>query len=302
MKKLLLLMLSALMLIMLIGCGGKKNDTLVIYDGQFSEMKIIHNMVKLLVEEDTDLTVEIRDEMAPFSLFTELTQGKSDLMTSYDGTLLTTFLDLDPKNVPAGETLYDFVNQKGKSMKKVMLLDKLGINNTYTIATTQAIADKYKLQTVSDLAKVANELTFGAEHDFFIEEGSAKFYPFSQSYGLKFKDVKQLDISLKYTAVESGNIDVTVVYATDGLNRKSKLKILEDDKNYFPEYNGALLVRTDFFEKFKDTAPNLEQTLAKLKNIFTNDDMTNLTYEVDVNKRNVQDVAKEYLQKKGLIK
>ena len=77
--------------------------------------------------------------------------------------------------------------------------------------------------------------------------------------------------------------------------------MLADDKNYFPEYNGALLVRTDFFDKYKELAPNLDKTLAKMSNLFTNQDMIDLSYEVDINHRRATEVAKEYLQQKGLI-
>jgi len=302
MKKIISLLLIGLLVISMTACGGKEeNNTIVVYDGQFSEMQIIHYMVKLLVEEKTDLTVEIKDEMAPVNLFSELTGGTSDLMNSYDGTLLTTYLHLDPSEVPEDTTLYDFVNEKGREMEGVMLLDKLGINNTYAIAVPQDIADEYSLNTISDLAAVADQLVFGAEHDFFTEEGSAKYNPFVEFYGLEFKEGKQIDINLKYSAVESGNIDVTVVYATDGLNRQAGLKILEDDRQFFPEYNGALLVKEDFFEKYKDSAPNLEEVLAMMANIFTDEDMVNLTYQVDVEGSSVADVSKEYLQEKGLI-
>jgi len=302
MKKIISLLLIGLLVISMTACGGKEeNNTIVVYDGQFSEMQIIHYMVKLLVEEKTDLTVEIKDEMAPVNLFSELTGGTSDLMNSYDGTLLTTYLHLDPSEVPEDTTLYDFVNEKGREMEGVMLLDKLGINNTYAIAVPQDIADEYSLNTISDLAAVADQFVFGAEHDFFTEEGSAKYNPFVEFYGLEFKEGKQIDINLKYSAVESGNIDVTVVYATDGLNRQAGLKILEDDRQFFPEYNGALLVKEDFFEKYKDSAPNLEEVLAMMANIFTDEDMVNLTYQVDVEGSSVADVSKEYLQEKGLI-
>ena len=282
--------------------GQAKAETIVINDGQFAEMNIIHQMVKQLVEAETNLKVEIRDEMAPVPSFNEIVGGRSDLTNSYDGTLLTTFLHLDPSDVPDGVRLYDFVNKKGREMKNVMLLDKLGINNTYTIATTQEIAAQRGLETISDLAKVSETLAFGAEHDFFTEEGSAKFGPFSQFYGIKFREVRQIDINLKYSAIQSGNLDVTVVYSTDGMNRVANLKILADDRNYFPEYNAALIVRTDFFDKYRESAPNLDKTLAKLGNIFTDEDMVNLTYEVDVNKRAPAEVAKEYLRQKGLIK
>ena len=73
-----------------------------------------------------------------------------------------------------------------------------------------------------------------------------------------------MDLSLKYAAIANDNIQVTEVYATDGLNRQADLKILEDDLSFFPEYNGAYLVRADIFEKFADEAPNLKEVLNML--------------------------------------
>ena len=283
-KTLIAALLTGMLLFSLVSCGQnneEKGDTITIYDGQFSEMRIMHQMVKLLVEENTDAKVDIKDEVAPVNSYNELLRKNADLMNSYDGTLLTTFLHLDPKDVPADTTLYDFVNEKAAD-KGVKLLDKLGINNTYTIAVPQAIADKYNLEKISDLAPIADQLVFGAEHDFFTEEGSAKYNPFVEFYGLNFKEGKQIDLSLKYSAIESGNLDVTVVYATDGMNRKHQLKVLEDDLSFFPEYNGALLVRTDLFDRMKDVAPDLEDVLNKLGGILTNEDMVDLTYKVDV--------------------
>lgn len=304
-RKLIASVLALCMCVSLAACSGGggavKEDTIKIYEGQFSEMYIIHYMVKLLVEEHTDLKVQIMDEMAPAQCFNELVSGNCDLMNSYDGTLLTTFLHLDASNVPEGTSLYDFTNEEASKQKSVRLLGKLGTNNTYAIAVPQAVADAYNLETVSDLAACAPELVFGAEHDFFTEEGSAKFNPFTEFYGLNFKEAKQIDMALKYAAVESGNIDVTVAYATDGRNREAGLKILADDREFFPEYNGAVLVRDDLFERFKDTAPNLEEVLEMLTGIFTDEDMVDLTYQVDIEGKSVADVSSAYLKALGLI-
>lgn len=301
-KKLTALLLTSALLLTVAGCGGSSKGTIIIYDGQFSEMQVIHQMVKLLVEQDTDLTVEIRDQMAPVNGFNELVRGNSDIFNSYDGTLLTTFLKLDPEDVPAGSTIYDYANEVATKEKGVYLLDKLGINNTYAIAVPQAIADKYSLTKTSDIIPIASELVFGAEHDFFSEEGSMKYNPFVKFYGLNFKEGKSIDLGLKYSAVESGNIDVTVTYATDGLNRKSNLKILEDDLAFFPEYNGALLVRADLFERFKDTAPNLKETLNKIGGKITDAEMVDMTYAIDVDGKTAEETAKAFLQQEGLLK
>lgn len=280
--------------------SGRTGATITIYDGEFAEMKIIHQMVKLLVEEHTGAKVVIKDQMSPVNSYNEVLRGNADIMNSYDGTLLTTFLHLDPSDVPEGQSLYDFVNQQATE-KGVRLLDKLGINNTYIAAVPLDIAEKYNLNNTSDLVPVAGELVFGAEHDFFTEEGSAKFNPFTEFYGLKFKEAKQIDINLKYSAINSGNINVTVAYATDAQNRQSNMKLLTDDRNFFPEYNGALLVRTDLFDRLSETAPNLEEVLNMMGGIFTNEDMVNLSYAVDIEGRAVEEVAREYLQKLEFI-
>ena len=128
-----------------------------------------------------------------------------------------------------------------------------------------------------------------------------KFGPFTAFYGLNFKDVVSVDVSLKNAAAEKGSFDVTEVYATDGLNRKANLKVLEDDLSFFPDYNGALLVRVDTFERFADTAPNLEEVLNLLADQISNDDMVEMTYQVDVLGRTVDDVAHEFLVSRGLL-
>lgn len=287
----------------LTGCGGSDGPTIELYDGINSEMQLIHKMVELVVEDKTDIEVNINDQMSAVNMFREMTREdpSCDIMNSYDGTVLTTFLKLDPSDVPEGSTLYDYAKQLVNEQYGVDMLDMLGINNTYCIAVPETIAEQYNLETISDLVPVAGELTFGAEHEFFTEEGTMKFTPFTEFYGLTFANTVPVDINLKYAAVENGNFDVTVVYTTDGLNRKAGLKVLEDDRNFFPEYNGALLVREGLYDEMEETAPELRDILNSLSGRFTNEIMTDLTYAVDVEGRSVEEVAREFLTEQGLL-
>lgn len=304
MKRMIAFAMAAALMVGATGCGSGSSaaddSKIVIYDGQFAEMQLIHRMVKLLVEEHTDATVEIRDEMAPVNSYNEVKGGNADIMNSYDGTLLTTFLHLDPSDVPEGQSLYDFANEQAAA-EGVELLDKLGTNNTYIVAVPQAVAEQYNLSKTSDLIPVAGELVFGAEHDFFTEEGSAKYDPFVEFYNLQFKEAKQVDINLRYSAIETGNIDVTVAYATDSENKSLNMVLLEDDLGFFPEYNGAILVRSDLFDRLSETAPNLREVLNMLGGIFTDEMMVELSYQVDMEQRDVTEVAREFLQQQGLL-
>ena len=281
----------------------KPSSGLLLYDGDYSETQLMHHMVKMLVEDKTNLDVTIQDQMSQVNNFKSLrgSDHTCDLMISYDGTVLTTFLGQDVTDVPAGSSLYDYVNGQAGELHDLRLLEKLGFDNTYAVAVPQAIADQYGLETVSDLIPVAGELTFGAEQGFFSREGSMKYYPFVEFYGLEFQEAIPVDMGLKYTAVENGTFDVTVVYATDGLNRKVGLKILEDDKGFFPDYNGAFLVRNDTFDRFAEEAPDLEEILNLLAGKISTEQMAELTYQVDVAGRSVDEVAHEFLTQQGLL-
>ena len=284
---------------LLLPYGRGSSGDLMLYDGDYSETQLMHHMVKMLVEDQTDLTLTIQDQMSQVNNFNSL-NGDShtcDLMISYDGTLLTTFFHQDVTDVPEGMSIYDYVNQVAQEEYGMRLLEKLGFDNTYAIAVPQAVADQYGLETISDLIPVAEQLTFGAEQGFFTLEGSMKYGPFTEFYGLNFRNPVSVDLGLKYAAVENGSFDVTVVYATDGLNRKAGLKILEDDKSFFPDYNGAFLVREDVLEKY----PELEGILNQLAGEIPTEQMAELTYQVDVLGRTVDDVAREFLVSQGLL-
>ena len=287
----------AFLLLLPFGRGG--TGDLLLYEGEFSEPQLMHHMAKMLVEDQTDLTVTIQDQITALNSWKAIQEEKNtcDLMISYDGTTLTTYMGQDTSDVPEGVSIYDYVAQQLAEKYPVSQMEKLGFDNTYALAVPQDVAEEYNLETVSDLIPVAGQLVFGAEQGFFTLEGSMKYQPFVDFYGLKFKDALKVDLGLKYTAIENGDFDVTVVYATDGLNRKAGLKILEDDRSYFPDYNGNFLVRNDTLEKY----PELEGILNELGGKISTEQMAELTYQVDVVGRTVDDVAREFLVSIGLL-
>ncbi|MCH3954783.1 MAG: ABC transporter permease subunit [Eubacterium sp.] len=296
--------LAAFVVIIPFEAGQKINpDELIMYDGNYSEVRIMVRMAKDLIEDKTNLHVVIKDEMSQVNNF-KIMKGKKrscDLMFSYDGTVLTTFMHKDPKDVPENMALYDYVNRQSKQRYGISMTGKVGFNNTYAIAVPKRIAEKYHLKTISDLVPVADKLTFGAEHEFFTHEGSAKYYPFVKYYGLKFKSYKAVDESLKYNAIEHGAFQITEVYATDGLNKKAGLVILKDDRHFFPEYNGSYYVKDSTYKRFQKKAPELKEVLQELNGKISTEDMQNMTYQVDVKGKTPDEVAEKFLKQKGLI-
>ena len=279
------------------------SGTLRMYDGEFSEVQLVNRMVQQLVEDRTELTVSIMDPMTSINNFHELVADvpSCDLMYTWDGTLLTTIMGLDTTDIPEGQTLYDFVNEKMNEEYDLQLLGKIGVNNTYVIGVTQEVVDTYHPETISDLVPIAGELRFCAEQDFFTDAGNMKFGPMVETYGLNFQVANPVDIMMKYTLIEQGAYDVMVVYATDGLNKRANLTLLDDDQHFFPDYYGTILARSDVFERFAEDAPGLKETIQLLNEQFTDELMSELTYRVDVAGEEVETVAHDFLVQSGLL-
>ena len=128
------------------------------------------------------------------------------------------------------------------------------VNNTFTVAVRGDVAEQYGLETTSDLAGAAGELTFGGNPDYLEREDG--FPTLCKTYGLDFRNVVDIDIGLKYQALAGGDIDVTNAFTTDAqlANPDTDLVTLEDDKHLQVNYFCSTVVRRDALEKF----PGLE--------------------------------------------
>jgi len=306
-KRILSIVLASLLLLsafLMAGCSKKAANTeLTLYEGEYSEVTLAHYLVKYLVEDHTDLTVQVKDQMSLTNQFKETTSDdpSCDLHLNYDGTLLGAWLQEDVASVPDDVNLYDYVKAGIQEKYGAELLGKLGLNNTYAIAVMPQTAETYGLSKCSDLVAVAPQLTFGAESNFFAQEFTDRYWSFVEYYGIQFANYSSIDINLKYTALANGNFDVSEVYTTDGLNRKYDLVILEDDLGFFPEYNGVFVARKGLFEDYAESAPNLREVLEMLTGAVSSDDMAGMTYAVDVEEQSPADVAQKFLTEKGLI-
>ena len=198
--------------------------------------------------------------------------------------------------VSDADKAYGIVQKEFNSQFKIKWLKPLGFNNTYAMAVPEELASQNNLKSTSDLAKIVDKLIFGAEQDFF---GRADGYDgFTQAYGFKFKNVKQMEIGLKYKAIANKEVNIINAFSTDGLLITHKLRVLADDKKFFPPYYGAFLVRMSTLEK----QPQLEAVLDKLAGKITDSEMQKLNYEVDQEKKDPAAVVKAFLKAKGLVK
>jgi len=117
-------------------------------------------------------------------------------------------------------------------------------------------------------------------------------------YGITFDNVKTMEPKLRYNAIKSGDIDLVDAYSTDSELRQYNLYVLEDDQHLFPPYQGAPLLRKETVQQY----PEISTALNKLAGKITDDQMREMNYQVNVNGKSAKEVAKQFLQKEGLIK
>jgi glycine betaine/choline ABC-type transport system substrate-binding protein len=287
----------SIILVSLAGCSKSKgNGTIKIATKPMTEQLILGEIISLFIEENTDLKVEITKGVGggTSNIHPALLKGDFDLYPEYTGTGWS--FVLKEEGIPDDETLYKELSEKYDNEYKLKWVGLYGFNNTYGLVIRKDIAEKYNIKTYSDLKDHAPELNFGAEYDFY--ERDDGYNALCRAYDLKFKSASDMDIGLKYKAINSKDIDVMNVFTTDGQLSNSDVVVLKDDKNFYQTYYCGTVVRNDTLEKYKE----LEEVLMKMDNIINDSEMAKLNYEVETNKKDEREVAKEFLTSKGLLK
>lgn len=287
--------LAAMLALSAAACGQKSQEPVKIATKPMTEQFILGNMLGMLIEQE-GYPVEITEGIGggTANIQPALVKGDFDLYPEYTGT--GWLMVLKKTETPDDETLYRELSKAYEEQFQLKWVGQYGFNNTYTLAVRAPVAEKYGLETYSDLSKAAQDVVFGANGDFIEREDG--YIGLCDTYGFSFNKVMDIDIGLKYQALANGQIDVTNAYTTDAQLSVADVKTLTDDKHFFTNYYAGTVVRADALQKY----PKLETALMKMDGILTDQEMGKLNYEVDVNKRDAREVAREFLVSKGLIK
>ena len=274
--------------------NSKKDKTINIATKPMTEGYILGQMLTELIEQDTDLKVNITNGVGggTSNIHPAIVKGEFDLYPEYTGTSWEAVLK---KEASYDESKFDELQKEYKEKYNLEYVNLYGFNNTYGLAVNKDIAEKYNLKTYSDLAKISNNLIFGAEYDFFEREDGYK--ELQKVYNMSFKKQIDMDIGLKYQAMKDKKIDVMVIFTTDGQLAISDVVVLEDDKKMYPSYRAGTVVRSEILSEY----PELKPVLEKLNNILDDKTMADLNYQVESEGKKPEDVAREYLQEKGLL-
>jgi osmoprotectant transport system substrate-binding protein len=226
--------------------------------------------------------------------------GQLDVVWDYTGTALIVFNKVEEKL--DAEQSYARVKQLDAA-KGLIWLDASKVNNTYALAmpkeraepgltTLSAYAAKLREKAADDKARpFAVDMEFAARPD--------GLEPLKAAYQLPLgrKDVIQLDPGLVYTALKNNQVDLGLVYTTDGRVKGFDLVLLEDDLHFFPPYNAVPVVRKAVLDKRPELAGLLNALSAQLDNAA----MTDMNYQVDIGQQPVDKVAGDFLRSHGLI-
>ena len=251
-------------------------------------------MLDILIEQDTDLNVELTQGVGggTSNIQPAMESGEFDLYPEYTGTAWNMVLG---EGGLYTEELFGTLQQRYNDDYDMQWVGMYGFNNTYGLVVRREIAEQYDLHTYSDLAAVADRLIFGAEYDFFEREDG--YDALCETYGLQFRQTMDLDIGLKYQAIEQGSIDVMVIFTTDGQLSESDVVVLEDDQQFYPSYLCGNVVRREVLEAH----PELEAELEKLSGLISDSDMAQMNYAVETGGREPRDVAEDFLRSHDLM-
>jgi osmoprotectant transport system permease protein len=261
-------------------------DKVTIGSKDFTESALLAEIVAQMLEA-RGVTVERRFELGGNLPHEAVVSGTMDLYPEYSGTAYTSILHHAPITDP--RAVYNQVKQEYAEKFNVEVSAPLGFENTFAILVRGEEARRLNLKTISDAAPHTSSWRAGFGQDFMSRQDG--FPGFSKSYGLKFAEVREMDLSLTYIALSSRQVDLIAGNSTEGRIATLDLFQLADDRHFFPPYEAVYIVRQDTLAR----VPALREVLTKLANSISTEEMRKLNYEVDGNRRDPREVIKQWI-------
>jgi osmoprotectant transport system substrate-binding protein len=279
-----------------LGFTSASAQSVVVGGKNFTEQQLMAEMTSQLLQAK-GFKVDKRAGLGTAPLRQAQEAGQVDVYWEYTGTSLITFNKVSDK-LDAAAT-YAKVKELDAA-KGLVWLNPSKANNTYALAMRKADASAKGIRTLSDLAakvKGGQSLKFGCNAEFYSRPDGLN--PLQQAYGFEFgrDNVVRMDTGLVYQALRDSQVDVGLVFATDGRVPAFDFVILTDDRGYFPSYALTPVVRKEALDK----NPKLAEILNGLSAKLDDSTMARLNASVDVDKKTVEEVASGFLKMQGLV-
>ncbi len=260
----------------------------------FTEQIILGELIAQQIENKTHLSVERRFYLGgTYIAHQSILAGRIDIYPEYTGTALTAVLKQPPGS--DRKAVYDRVRSEYEQRFHLTLGPPLGFNDTFAIEIRGDDARRLHLQTLSQAAAYTPQWRAGFGYEFM--ERPDGYKGLVATYGLRFAAPPRImDLGLLTRALKDHQVDLIAGNMTDGLIPALDLFVLEDDKHYFPPYEAVPVIR----EQTLSEHPEVQQALGELAGKISDEEMRQLNYEVDGQKRDVKEVVREFLQSKGV--
>ncbi|WP_418162114.1 glycine betaine ABC transporter substrate-binding protein [Pantoea vagans] len=275
---------------------------LVMATKSFTEQHILSAMTVLWLQKKGFEVVPKRNIATTIGR-NALLNKQIDMVWEYTGTSLIIFNHISQPM--SSQQAYETVKQLDGKLGLVWL-NPAPMNNTYAFAMSQERAKKEGINTMSQLvAKVEQVRQSDPDHnwrlglDLEFAGRSDGLKPLQKTYNLALDrpQIRQMDPGLVYNAIRDGFVDAGLIYTTDGRVKGFNLKVLEDDKHFFPSYNVTPVVRQDVLASH----PGLDSALNQLSAQITNEAITELNKRVDIDHESPEKVARDFLQSKNML-
>ncbi|MBK9080934.1 MAG: glycine betaine ABC transporter substrate-binding protein [Rhizobiales bacterium] len=289
--------LTAIVAALFFGCAAPAVAQTVVVGGKnFTEQQLISEMTSQLLKAK-GFEVDKRAGMGSAPLRQAQEAGQIDVYWEYTGTSLITYNKVKEK-LDAAAT-YAKVKELDAA-KGLVWLNPSKANNTYALAMRKSDAAAKGVKSLSDLAtkvKGGQALKFACNAEFYARPDGLS--PLQTMYGFEFgrDNVVRMDTGLVYQALKDAQVDVGLVFATDGRVPAFDFVILADDKGYFPNYAMTPVVRKAVLDK----SPKIADALNELSSKLDDQTMAKLNARIDVEKQTVEAVATSYLKEMKLI-
>ncbi len=274
--------------------GCSKSGALVVASKNFTEQVILGEIMAQHLERRLHQKVDRKLNLGGTLLAHQaLVNGAIDLYPEYTGTALTEILKLPPSSDPAAVIAQ--VREEYRKRWGIEWIDPLGFNNTFAMLVRGQEARQQNLESLSDAGRRGKGWTLGVGYEFL--QRADGFTGLMKAYRLPLNgSPKSMDLGLLYKALEQNQVDMIAANFTDGLISAQDLKVLRDDKNYFPPYYGAPVVRGAALSAHS----GLREALQELSGKFPDETMRKLNYAVDGKHQRVAEVAQGFLRDAGL--
>lgn len=270
----------------------ESEETIVIGGKTFNEQYILPEMVAILLEEQ-GYNTDVKTGLNSQPLYEGMKTGEIDIYVEYTGTAYSELLGLELLDIWDPEVVYDAVVEN-LANDNIIVLFKLGFEDAYSIAVKEEWASANNVINISDLENFASNMTFGS--DLVFHERPDGLPNLNSIYNITFGEIKSMEPTLMYNAIENDEVDAIPPYTTDTRIDSYNLRVLIDDKAALPPYEAVFLVTDEISQN-----QTIVDVLSVLDGIVTAEKMREMNAEWDIEKRNERDVAREFLVAEGLL-